>query len=124
MKMISIIFQKQYIRILALLSVLVLALIPSEGFNVILCPMQNIFGLPCPACGITRSMSSLLNLDIWHSFKYHPLGIIVLAAIITALIVNQSDFLYIRIYKNVSVYHSLIVLFIITWLIRLVIFNH
>jgi len=116
MKMISIIFQKQYIRILAMLSVLVLALIPSEGFNVILCPMQNIFGLPCPACGITRSMSSLLNLDILHSFQYHPLGIVVLAVIITALIMNHSDFLYIRIYKKISIYHSLIVLFIITWL--------
>lgn len=124
MKMIFIIFQKQYIRILALMSVLVLALIPSEGFNVILCPMQNIFGLPCPACGITRSMSSLLNLDVLHSFQYHPLGIIVLAVIITALIMNHSDFLNIRVYKKVSIYHSLFILFIITWLIRLVIFNH
>ena len=124
MKMISSIFQKQYIRILALLSVFVLALFPSEGFDVILCPMQNIFGLPCPACGITRSMSSLLSLDIWHSFRYHPLGIIVFAAIITAIIVNQSDFLYIRIYKKVSIYHLLIVSFIITWLSGLVIFNH
>ena len=124
MKMISIIFQKQYIRILALLSVFVLALIPSEGFDVTLCPMQNIFGLPCPACGIIRSMSSLLNLDIWHSFGYHPLGIIVFAAIITALIVNHSDFLYIRIYKKVSIYQSLIILFIITWLSRLLVFNY
>ena len=124
MKMISIVFKKQYIRILALLSVFVLVIIPSEGFEFILCPMQNIFGLPCPACGITRSMSSLLSLDIWHSFRYHPLGIIVFAAIITAIIVNQSDFLYIRIYKKVSIYHLLIVLFITTWLSRLVIFNH
>ena len=124
MKMISIIFKKQYIRILALLSVLVLALIPSEGFNFTLCPMQNIFGLPCPACGITRSMSSLLSLDILHSFQYHPLGIIVLAAIFTALFVNHSDFLYMRVFNKVSIYHSLILLFIITWLSRLVIFNH
>ena len=124
MKMISIILQKQYIRILALLSVLVLAFIPSEGFNVILCPMQNILGLSCPACGITRSLSSLLSMDVLHSFQYHPLGIIVLAAIITALIVNQYDFLYIRVYKNVSIYHSLFILFILIWLIRLVIFNH
>ncbi len=123
MKMISIIFQKQYIRFLALLSVLVLVIIPSEGIKFILCPMQNIFGLPCPACGITRSMSSLLSLDIWHSFRYHPLGIIVFAAIITAIIVNQSDFLYIRLYKKVSIYQSLIVLFIITWLSRLIVFN-
>ena len=124
MNMISIIFQKQYIRILSLLSVFVLVLIPSEGFDVTLCPMQNIFGLPCPACGITRSMSSLLILDIWHSFRYHPMGIIILAAIITALIVNQYDFLYIRIYKNVSIYHSLIVLFIITWLSRLIVLSY
>ena len=41
------------------------------------CAFYHIVGLPCPACGLTRSYLSLLALDIRQAFVYHPLFILV-----------------------------------------------
>ena len=37
------------------------------------CPLNFIFGFPCPFCGMTRALVSLLSLDIKKSFYYHAL---------------------------------------------------
>jgi len=36
------------------------------------CPFLNLTGLPCPGCGYTRSMESLVNGDIYSSFMHNP----------------------------------------------------
>jgi hypothetical protein len=41
------------------------------------CFIKTLFGLVCPACGITRSVSKALHLDFSQSFQFHPLGPIV-----------------------------------------------
>ena len=38
------------------------------------CLMQSVWGLPCPVCGITRSVSSVFHLDLSQAISYHPLG--------------------------------------------------
>ena len=38
-----------------------------------LCPFKNIFGLPCPGCGMTRAFLSVLHLDVKSAFHFHPL---------------------------------------------------
>ena len=42
-------------------------------FNKSICLFINIFGIPCPACGMTRAYMSLAHLDIRGAFYYHPL---------------------------------------------------
>ena len=37
------------------------------------CPMDYIFGIPCPMCGITRAFIALTHGDIREAFYYHPL---------------------------------------------------
>lgn len=37
------------------------------------CFFQSIFGLPCPGCGMSRALFSLIRLDIVSAFKFHPL---------------------------------------------------
>ena len=37
------------------------------------CPMQYLLGLPCPLCGMTRALLSLLRGDLPGSFSAHPL---------------------------------------------------
>jgi len=39
------------------------------------CLFEHFLHIPCPACGITRSFISLVNLDIVQSFKMCPFGI-------------------------------------------------
>lgn len=44
-------------------------------FNIRICLIYNLFHVPCPACGLTRSFFALLNGDIQLSFKYNILTI-------------------------------------------------
>jgi len=43
---------------------------------VTVCMFKNITGLPCPSCGITRSVLSLMQGDLYHAWMINPLGII------------------------------------------------
>ena len=38
------------------------------------CPFKLLFHLPCPGCGLTRSLAALWHGDLLVSFRYHPLG--------------------------------------------------
>lgn len=37
------------------------------------CPLEYLFGIPCPCCGMTRAFKSMVSLDFRASFSYHPL---------------------------------------------------
>jgi len=39
-----------------------------------LCPFKMTTGLPCPGCGITKSIASIYDGDIIQSFNYHIFG--------------------------------------------------
>lgn len=39
-----------------------------------LCPFKMLTGLPCPGCGITKSLIFLYQGDIGKSFRYHLFG--------------------------------------------------
>jgi len=49
-------------------------LLPSRGILFSTCLLYRTTGCPCPACGMTRSVSSLLHGDWVLSWGYHPLG--------------------------------------------------
>lgn len=50
----------------------------------VLCPFRLLTGLPCPACGLTRSWVYLAHGQVGESFAAHPLGpATVLAAVVT-----------------------------------------
>lgn len=38
------------------------------------CPLRILFGVPCPGCGMTRAMLSLLRLDFVSAVRLHPLS--------------------------------------------------
>lgn len=40
------------------------------------CPILFFTGIPCPGCGMTRSLLCLLRFDIEEALQYHPLGIV------------------------------------------------
>lgn len=37
------------------------------------CPIWLVVGLPCPACGMTRAFSAVMQLDFAGAFRMHPL---------------------------------------------------
>ena len=52
----------------------IMLLIIILAFNkLLICPFDYITGIPCPLCGITRSMLCLFELDFSGAFYYHAL---------------------------------------------------
>ena len=49
------------------------------------CPLLSITGVPCPMCGMTRSVRSLMHGDLAASVRYQPFGMI--AALVGAAII-------------------------------------
>lgn len=61
----------QWLAVIALVAAFVL---PLSSFNVSICIFYNMTGLPCPGCGLTRSLHSFVHLQPLHALQYHPFG--------------------------------------------------
>lgn len=47
-----------------------------------LCAFKGFTGRPCPGCGMTRSVVHLLHGDVVASLRFHPLGIVMVGALV------------------------------------------
>ena len=56
--------------------------------NIRVCVFYNIFGIPCPACGMTRAFNRIFMLKIKESFDYNLLGVPLFIIINSYLIIN------------------------------------
>jgi hypothetical protein len=52
------------------------------------CPFKVLTGLPCPGCGMTRSVVTLLHGDLGMSVYYHPLGIALVAVMVALAVID------------------------------------
>lgn len=68
----------------AALAALLAFRVPLPGFS--LCGMKIFTGLPCPGCGMTRSIVHLCRGDLAASLRFHPLGIVLAAALAAAVV--------------------------------------
>lgn len=66
----------------AWLGLLLAAVGPPHGAGIPSCWFQGTTGLPCPGCGLTRSLSCGLRGMFQESFQFHPLGLPILALFI------------------------------------------
>ena len=65
--------------LVAWVGLLVAAISPPHGFGFTVCWLSAATGLPCPGCGVTRSLSCGLR-GLWlASWHYHPMGLLILA---------------------------------------------
>lgn len=59
------------------------------------CAFRTLTGIPCPTCGTTRSLLSLLRFDLGSYVRYNPMSVPVVSAV---LLVTHSG----RLPKGVS----------------------
>ena len=52
---------------------------PPHGSGISVCWLQAATGLPCPGCGMTRSLSCALRGMLFESWSYHPFGLPILS---------------------------------------------
>jgi hypothetical protein len=58
-----------------------------------ICLFKRVTGIPCPSCGSTRSIVSILNGDLSGGLFWNPFGIIIMAILIVAPIWMITDLL-------------------------------
>lgn len=50
------------------------AVLPPDGPRIPACPSRLLTGVPCPGCGLTRSVTSLEHGDVIRAWRYNPFG--------------------------------------------------
>ena len=78
-----------------------------------ICLIRGLTGIPCPSCGMSRAIISVINGDIINAFKFHPL--FWLPFIIFSLIVFKRKF-----FKQILI--CTIIFTIIIYILRMVMF--
>jgi hypothetical protein len=68
------IFNKMSQRI-GLMCLIASFFLPTDGGGFTICWFDNLFDLPCPGCGLGRSITNMTHLDPGAAFDYHPWGI-------------------------------------------------
>ncbi len=92
-----------------------------------ICMFRAYTGLPCPGCGLTRSLIAAAQGKIGLSFSYHRLGFITLLYVLIQFMLNLGYILIPK--KRTALSHSLrivhrgiialAVLFLLNWILTL-----
>ena len=56
-----------------------------------LCLWRTLFNVPCPGCGLTRSVEAIWHGHLLLSFRYHPLGIPLFIACFIAVFHRKNE---------------------------------
>ena len=95
------------------------------------CPFRELFGLPCPGCGLSRAISALLHGDWQTSFTYHLFAPFFLLALISMALViflpgAQRQWLisHLEVIEHRSgIVAIALISLMVYWLIRLIFFR-
>lgn len=106
---------KKVVFHIIVIGAVVLALFLLDFFS-IGCPIRALTHIPCPTCGVTRSLWALVRLDFAESFSYNPMTVPLCLTLFLALHRKLIPI-------NKIVYHILVigmaVLVFIVYLVRL-----
>ncbi|MFW5739011.1 MAG: DUF2752 domain-containing protein [Myxococcota bacterium] len=81
------------LRRLLIVAAIVAAMGVVTLLEVAVCPMAVIVGIPCPGCGMTRATLSALHGDFATSFRFHPLGMIIVPLFATYAIAHAVSYI-------------------------------
>jgi hypothetical protein len=109
---------------------LILLLIPFINISTLnsiphFCLFEKIVGIPCPVCGVTRSIVSLSEFNIVESFNYNPAGILIVFSLVLQIplriiaLINEN---YFKIIQKISEIMLFIVIFslFLQWFLKLI----
>ena len=74
----------RYLVFVSWAGLLLAAITPPHGFGFSICWIKAATGLPCPGCGLTRSISCALRGMVVESWQYHPFGFLILGIFVCA----------------------------------------
>ena len=74
--------------VLAWLALAVAVVHPPHGLRLPVCWLQATPGVPCPGCGLTRSLSCSVRGMFSTAWSYHPFGVIFTVVFLTIAVVS------------------------------------
>ena len=74
-------------KIIIILGIIIYIVLVSY-FSSTLCVFNNVTGIPCPGCGLTRAYLCFFKGDLLGAFKFHPLFL--LPAIVVIILINNK----------------------------------
>jgi len=81
----------RFTRVLAAVVVAAAFVIPGDGYgSVATCYFKGLFQLPCPGCGLSRSLTSITHLQFGDAVAYHPFGLLMFPLLCAILAVSLS----------------------------------
>lgn len=76
--------------VIGIVGITVGLLMPPDGVGETVCTTYKMFGYPCPGCGLTRSVASILHGHFASAWGYHPMGygvaLVFVLMVLTALV--------------------------------------
>ena len=86
------------------------------------CLVKQLTGIPCPSCGSTRAVMSLMRFHFWESVLYNPLPLLLLCFLF-ALWLNAAINVFKRnVDKKLSHiflwYYSILIVVLVFWVLR------
>ncbi|MBN1516160.1 DUF2752 domain-containing protein [Candidatus Sumerlaeota bacterium] len=115
--------------VIAILGIVVALIMPDRGIGPSLCGMYRIYGVPCPGCGMTRSVSCFFHLHFHESFLYNPFGLLfsiglLLVAIQTlfprGVMMRIADWIQQRQDQLIYLYIGLVTIFLLFGVVRII----
>lgn len=88
--------------------------------NDTLCFFKNIYGAPCPGCGLTRAYLSLVRGEFFLALRYHPL--FALAPVVLVVWAFRDRRPFDRFYRSDRFWIAIIVALLATWVVRMVLY--
>ncbi len=91
------------------------------------CPFHALTGLPCPGCGLTRSVLALLHGNFAQSIALHPFGPLLFFALLASILLAfLPEFIRGKILRWLAILESrtafapvLTAMFMLLWMVRL-----
>lgn len=84
-----------------------------------LCPIKNILGVPCPACGMTRAFLQAAQFNFKAALDFHPLFWLV-PLIFILILFRKRQPLLMKLYQSKWFSPTMIALFVGVYLYRMV----
>ena len=64
-------------RLLAPVFLFASVFLPTDGLGIDVCLMHRLTALPCPGCGLTRSITCITHGELSKAAAYHPFGLVI-----------------------------------------------
>jgi hypothetical protein len=79
----------RFTRVYAAVAITAAFVLPGDGSGFFpTCYFKAMFGLPCPGCGLSRSLASITHLHLGDAVAYHPFGLLVFALLGAVLLLS------------------------------------